>query len=582
MQLRSEYSGIFWPELLLASSGLLSFFLRDPRFLLGLALPVLPFFEYGALSCFILTFCFGCSFRKDRPEVNQNVLVFLSLLLVPLSVTLIFSLIQEVDLTLLKTILLNSGPLGFLDYTQENYPVWYRAIYHFASYVNFSLLILFLPADTFLHKNFSKGLASGVAFSCLVGLAQLAEVHPWVSVNREPFWLFVKRYEGTFTDPNALGVMAVLLLPYFYYLRKSGSILWIASFLLAGFSIFSESRTFWLGIFIWFVVVNIKTPKRLLLLTTPLVLLIPSLNSFLQSLPVLSRFTRILQTLNYNTFLESLYSRLLMGEIAIRMWQKAPILGVGLERFYEAQQAVAKAAGLDLGDWRDNANNFYLQVASEQGLYGLAMLLALFSYLFFLARKQNRNISSTLLLILSVLFLTGPHLFFEEVKYFVAIIVGDLVRNSGRVIHSTELNLNSRRLKIMMVSIFLLGLLLIANVSVKQRALLGFWGVEVGENSEQQAWTSAKGYLRLCNVPEKESLQVRSYDLPMSIDVIQNGISRQITLPDTEWHNIDLVQSELVNVSLTPSKVWTPSAGRTEGDKRWLGAMVKIPKYLCK
>ena len=190
LQLRSIYGIIYWPELLLAFSGLLSFFLNDPRFLLGFALPTVPFFEYGTLSCFILTYSAGLilkdtklrSFEKKPKCTLTKVLLitrsggreegreggdinfFILLLLSPLLISLIYTLIQEVDLYLLKTILLNVGLLGLFRHIQAEYPIWDKALFHFASFVNFSLLLLVLPSDCLVSKKFAKGLACGVIF----------------------------------------------------------------------------------------------------------------------------------------------------------------------------------------------------------------------------------------------------------------------------------------------------------------------------------------------------------------------------------------------------------------------------------
>jgi len=73
-------------------------------------------------------------------------------------------------------------------------------------------------------------------------------------------------------------------------------------------------------------------------------------------------------------------TRTIMAGVAMRMWRTAPVLGVGVGRFYDESAAF----GADelrvewLGASNENAHNNFLQVLAEQGIVGLgALLLAL-------------------------------------------------------------------------------------------------------------------------------------------------------------------------------------------------------------
>ena len=572
VQLRTEYAWLYWPEVAISALGLLSFILPNPFLILGFALCVLPYFEYGTLSCFLLTFNFGVYLKNRKPN---NVSEFSLLLLLPLTISLSFCLIQEIDYYILKTIFTNDGFYGLFLYVKQNYPVWYRAIFAYATFLNFLILVSLAPAQLLKEKSFITGLSLGVLVSCLVGIAQLFELAPVFSLNREVFWLHVRRYEGTFTDPNALGVMSALLVPYFYYMRANSKLTKISGISLACFSIFSESRTFWLAMFAWFIIENIKNPKILSLLIAPLLLVVPKVNQFFQGTSLFDRFDRILQTLNLDTFYDSLYSRLLMGEIALRTWKANPLFGVGLERFYVVQDKIAKSANLDLGQWRDNANNFYLQIAAEQGLVGSVLFLILFIYLFRKAKKQSSDLSKMLLLILAVIFFTGPHLYFEEVKYFVALIIASILGDS---LNNKETGkfLKLGALPIFSAMTFVLGISLLLIFKTEQRPLIGFWPLENSEDGTV-AWSSLKAKMKLCNVPEGQKISYRTYNLPMSFSLIQNNIKSEIEIQNTEWQNFELDKSDLINLEITPSKVWKPG----EHDGRWLGIMLKIPDNLC-
>ena len=560
-QLNTIHSWLYYTQVAFASLGLLSFFLKKPVILLGLAIPTIPFFQYGALSIFIVCYNLGLLFKtsigKDKLKTSKSNLL-LKFLILPFFLSLLVSLYFEFDFYLFKTQFLNYGLIDTYLYIKNNNSTWLRVLSNFCIWLNFLFLFYNTRKETFSDQSFVSALSIGVICSTSLGLFQVLDLHPYFSLNRDIFWLHVKRYEGAFTDPNALGVMSAILIPYFYYSKQKLS--YLAGALLFVLAVFSESRTFWLGMISWFFIVNIKKPKYYFAFILPSFLFIPSINDFFQSLSFLSRFKRILETLNVSTLYDSLYSRLLMGEVALGMFKQNLLLGVGLDRFFVKQNEVANSVGLELGDWRDNANNFYLQIASEQGILGLFFLLILITFLFF-NRSKEYKLSNLLLGILGIIFITGPHVYFEEVRYFFAIV---LAANITKDINATY------TYPILLASLLSLCFLPHKNIS-------GFWQEE-GARDDKFLWTSSKANVRICKA--NRPLFLRTFNIPMSVDIFINKKVKKINFTDTNWKSVELPHDNSVDsqteVIIIPSKVWSP-----EGDKRWLGVMLKSNFQTC-
>ena len=288
-------------------------------------------------------------------------------------------------------------------------------------------------------EEFIFGLALGSLSALAVLLLQLMNLFPGLNYNRTAFWVFTGRYSGTFSDPNALGVMAAILVPLFWHFpaERRGLLYRLTAMLLFCFAPWSGSRTFWVGMFMWFCFLLYWSLKdrprsaksgsfylRGALMLVPLVALIalfvnPTANRFLQENTASPGLHRLLQTLNPAEASAMVSSRLLFSRIAIKVWRGAPLLGVGLARFYELQEGAAKAIGVELGTWRDNANNFYLQILAEGGLVGLSLMLFAF-FLFWRGlsggKRQSLGLMRFCLLSAAILLLTGPHLYFDEFK----------------------------------------------------------------------------------------------------------------------------------------------------------------------
>lgn len=90
-----------------------------------------------------------------------------------------------------------------------------------------------------------------------------------------------------------------------------------------------------------------------------------------------------------DTFSGSIRSRLVLVELGVRMFQSAPVFGIGLGEFFETS---ARLGGPDLaaqvGAPRENAHNNFVQVLAEQGAVGLGALLLLLATVLLVARVK--------------------------------------------------------------------------------------------------------------------------------------------------------------------------------------------------
>ncbi len=72
----------------------------------------------------------------------------------------------------------------------------------------------------------------------------------------------------------------------------------------------------------------------------------------------------------------SLQTRIQLAKAALRMTSEHPVFGVGVGSFYQLSTAYVPDTLVALGKVRENAHNYYLQVAAELGIPGLLLFLA--------------------------------------------------------------------------------------------------------------------------------------------------------------------------------------------------------------
>jgi len=247
-----------------------------------------------------------------------------------------------------------------------------------------------------------------------VGWKQIVDV--WFGANKFYVWPWINRINATFFDPNALGSFIILIVPWIL-----ASIFLLASFrrwlafpgiIFAGFLLWrcgslishSGSRISILGIIIILMVTivfglllilkRIKS-KILFRISAAIILLLfftgsiclfyysPKLIKNLEKKAVFKRsslFERV-KKLPLGSF-KGLYQQITKdrgayAELAVSMIKDVPLTGVGLGCFITEQENWKKKTKT-LVYVPDTACNYYLQIASEQGIIALFVILTFF------------------------------------------------------------------------------------------------------------------------------------------------------------------------------------------------------------
>lgn len=615
---------------------------RVAFFAIGVGICLLPAFGSGALSVFVCACLLAfelkrLALRDSEPDVATaserfflyGVLAFL----LPSLGGLLQATILEADFLVLRSLFDFAGPIGVLRYLQQSFSEWrgpftYVLGYYLAVHFGLTILRFERDGDGRVISSLLTGLAFGAALSVLVFALQYTGTSSIFSLNRTAFWLFVNRYPSSFSDPNAFGIVAALLIPLLFFVG-TGERAWL--FRLAGLAFlltvpWSGSRTVWFGLIVWMLLLfsrysgggdSTKMQRRgfTLFFASFLFLALlgqPTVNEFLQDTLPISASERVIKTLHWEDGSSTLSSRLIFGKIALAMWTESPVIGVGLGRFYTEQAAVAESIGLNLEGWRDNANNFYLQVLAEEGLIGI--LLTIFALYFFaisLSGKPLRDGWTTLdqkivsprsLLalsriasgVLALLLFTGPHLFFEEVRFLSAVF---LTMGVAQVEPQRELLLsNLRRLLKAMVLLVPLLYVCLPVLGGLQEITKGLYAKEHGERGFF-AWTARSARLAFCGSERPEKLEFRALNPDLAASPLRVRLARlkdgvlqtqgALSISDSEWKSLPLGTPDMFSTQadvfvLDVSRVWSPVQTHGRGDWRVLGVMLQWPEGLCK
>ena len=610
-------------------------------FFLGALLMTLPIFGPGALNIFVAFWLIGHSFRTffleaqltRRTTMNREIAMLgLMLFILALIGGGIHTYLLDFDSYIFSSVLELGGTQALYRYLGVNLTSWYQAALSIGAYIAACILFSQLTLGTDKDRGFFPllmGLAFGSIIAAVLGFLQVVDVHPILELNRGPFWIFAGRFAGSLSDPNALGVMAAVLGPVLIYLGVSrrNIVFILGGILLLTIGLWSGSRTLWLGIFLWLLIFAFHFSKnagdkrfsiclQILLILVPLVVSLgyPKLNRQLQSSIKIPGVVRVLKSVNWDDGAEMLRSRLIYGRAAIKLWEHHPLVGIGLDRFYHQQEKV-----MSLGDgWRDNANNFYLQVLSELGIFGLFLLLICIVFLIrattgelagmsgstrpgqevLFNRALLRSVSQMGLFALLVLLLTGPHLFFDEVRYLAAILLAIAVSQSE--LHSVREYLNWRR--VFFAASFIFSIVFTAWLARGLQApfIQGFYPLEESEDLPV-AWSSAEARLALCNKKEQETRSIELSLRAMHPDIEERAVWVRLAQVDLErrtalkvFDTIELNNQEWMKVklefhqapqprilALAVDRTWSPLSAGVSQDARALGVMIQWPEEAC-
>ena len=590
---------------------------RYSFFLLGLAFLINPAMGSSFVGLWIGAFVLADEIKyfvsdkgfKLPPQVN-----FGGALLVGALVASSFKTFRsDFDAELFYSLVSHDGFFSLRSFLVMNEMSWYQSVL-VISKLSLALMLIKTIASGVKQIGTSSlfsGLVCGSVLSALYTVCQIFDVHELFVLNRGEFWRYVGRYSGSFSDPNAFGVMAILILPILVLVAMEGdgkkgdyklipriATLSAISFFLLAF--WSGSRTFILGLMIWafllgYKLISIKFPQRpklvcasFLFLGLSAVALLgnPAINDSIRPLIPNKSLSRVLKTVHWEMAPDMLESRAVFYEIAVKMWQQEPLLGLGLGRFRRASAGFAKEIGIDIGAWWDNANNFYLHVMVEQGVIGLLLFLAGICFIsrgaFSQPVGEKKKIILESLAIFLVLLLTGPHTEFPEVLFFLSIMIGV----AAALGEKSNDNFEFSKLGVLCcIAIFATA----SATSAKPNLNTGFYPVEqVGK--EKYAWTGKRAHLEFCK-ESKGVLELRalhpdiSKTKPVSVLVYRSGVAtpQVLQLFKSDWERIEL-EKGVEKLRIDVGRSWSPVDLAPKGvtaDSRVLGVQIKWPDEAC-
>jgi O-antigen ligase len=468
-----------------------------------------------------------------------------------------------------------------------------------------------------------RALLAGVFLAQLLGLVQIL-VAP--SFGNDPAWARIHRINASFTDPNALGVYMALVFPLAAAMALGASDRWtrqagaavaiLCLAMLAG----AGSRTGMLGVLLALVVFPVLLALRfpcesdrfrqrvlsaVLALTIGIVAFVPlDCRWQPERWPLLDRLARTREMIAREGVLAPLVrERWPLWEPAVDITLDYPLGGIGLGAYrYE----VDNIQRLGRYGWKrrlDNANNFYLQVSSELGLLGLAVILAVFLAVGCCILRGVRSPRlegegrfvylgiATGWLGLLALFLTGPHVEFEQVQLtfwlFAALVVSQESSRSAPT-------LSGQRRAI------LLGIAVIGTLAAMQlhrgfgdlslahrRAALGlekaegFYSWEMDRTRRRFRWTGAVARQEISTSHNEIRIELHANhpDLettPLTVWISLDGkLVAQPRIDSRRWQWIRIAvppdTPDPAELRIHVDRTWRPSDHGAAGDDRDLG-----------
>jgi O-antigen ligase len=480
------------------------------------------------------------------------------------------------------------GEIAFLGGLTSLREVWQAGLFPaLRALTNLSGIILLLYTAAFVIDEkrkgqflaFSQGLSFSVTVTLLLVIAQSMELS--VAPSLGEFWRKLGRYSGGYQDPNALGVASALLIFIISWAHadrphiKYGL---LAITLILG--LVSGSRTFMLGALLFLAFsawtkLRAKRPDLNPLLVASVAILtiagvgsilsLPSLNLAFQELSPFVALDRALMTLHSDQGREMFFSRSVFSKIAFEVFLSQPLFGVGLEGFYGEQVRAMSFLGIDLHGWLDNANNFYLQLLSEGGIFSLCLLLSAFIMIrrSFCSEADIRLVAG--LAVFFILLLTGPHHLFPEVILLTGILLGGAI--------GTQRDAQISKAPIIAGTMAVIALSLLW-YSQRPRAR-GLYPAD-SPFAPEVRWSGREVKVSLCSGAH-QFIEVRSQyprlaKRPQRLELEGGGA---IELKDTTWRKVPLSSTGEANFTVVP--VWRPE----RRDPRWLGVQLRLPGPLC-
>lgn len=269
----------------------------------------------------------------------------------------------------------------------------------------------------------TRGVAIGACVAACIMSVQYAGYLETTYVSQEDFWRSINRFGGIASDPNALGIVAYLIIGLLLVHRRNFSKRYLLDLLIAAwifFGLIAGSRTFVLGIVIAALCLLWKHQRRLFWIACVLFLCcVVGLRLAALDLHNLPRsLERVIHSLSDP---DAYFSRIVFWHAGMRLWLLFPFTGIGFGQFQRYFPETAKALGYSLAGWNDNANSMYLSILSELGLIGCAALIVSAQRFKW---RDNQSLARAFAIGFLVQLIFGPHLYFPEVAILASLLFG--------------------------------------------------------------------------------------------------------------------------------------------------------------
>lgn len=413
-------------------------------------------------------------------------------------------------------------------------------------------------------KTFCKGLIVGATLCAFFAIVEgVAPGSVELLRNPSPFWKSINRMASFATDPNALGILAGVLIPLAFVTWSWA--LPIITILLVG-GLYSGSRSFFLIPLVtaMYVVWRAKGLRFACVTGGTVVVLAAILFASSSLLPrPPAGLVRLKESLDPSKFSTTIESRSIFTKLSWHAFEDYPVFGVGLGRFDEYVVPYSHELKLGIGVWRDGATSVYLEVLCELGLLG-AVVFALTGLGLRPLPSSSlvyKGVGVAFLIILTI----GAHTNVPEGVAVAGLLLAQTVE-ARRVASRSALLLS------------LCGSAAIP-FAYQARAIYGFYPWEqTGAEFVRWTATESRGALMCANATElrlrNETPYVQDVEVRLStgtqLRTLQQGENLSLSVPCHEG-----VASYMLNVS--PG--FTPSKFGFNGDERLLGVrqLSKLP-----
>ena len=553
--------------------------------LLGGGLPILNVFGGGALlafECFILA-----ALALSRPVNLVWALPWLGIVFV----SFLADLFWTFDLKLLAALASSSSSIfETIQAARLSAPVSVTSLLALCRWLTVIGFFAIAASSSIFVSAFVRALVPALGVSLILLLLQYGlGIHSFTA-SQDAYWAALNRYGGSFTDPNAFALVGLLIVGFFVdrsnlrdIIQRDKAYLILAGCFVISAICFSGSRTLLAGVaLISFSLLPFKRQFLIGVAVAIFTLTIIIAQFSAEQIDGLravfpESIVRVVKTLHPASAKEALRSRTMFAEIGLEMWRDNPLYGVGLVRFRQYLPHYAEQAGVDIGPWLDNANNFYLGILAELGLCGAFCLLLTVASLTISKSHGNVGLARPTLIIFLLLLFLGPHLDFDEVALTFAVLAA-----KAGVIHR-------KVLKVRYTAALALMLVLI----VPFRAMTA-QGIGSRESSPEGdfVWSARTArYPVVCDQQGNYRFDFRAphpnlAEKPLRVQIRLFETERVLTITDHTRHQEVLpcraagaaAQSNLREIlELTLDSTFVPDKTHKNGDLRSLGVQIYSP-----